>query len=254
MLSKNRIKAVTALQQKKFRQQENLFLAEGEKVVGDLLQSGWPVKEIYGVIDYFNRLPGNIRIPPSTEMVVVTEDELQKLSTLTTAQCVLAVAEIPDHTAHINFEKGLKLVLDGISDPGNLGTLIRIADWFGIEEIICSLNTVDCYNPKVVQSTMGSLFHVRTFYMELSELFSENHDNKKLPVFGTVLNGKSVYEENLSANAFILVGNESAGISYELLCFITNEITIPPYSGSNAESLNVAVATGIVCAQFRQRK
>ena len=163
MLSKNQIKDITALHHKKYRREESLFIAEGEKVVEDLLKSGWRVIAVYGTQEFFQRLSGNILIPKNTEIILVTNEELKKISTQSSPQNVLAVAEMPSDVKEIDFGKGLKLVLDNISDPGNLGTLIRIADWFGIDEIICSENTVDCFNPKVVQSAMGSLFRVNFF-------------------------------------------------------------------------------------------
>ena len=252
MLSKNQIKDITALHHKKYRREESLFIAEGEKVVEDLLKSGWRVIAVYGTQEFFQRLSGNILIPKNTEIILVTNEELKKISTQSSPQNVLAVAEMPSDVKEIDFGKGLKLVLDNISDPGNLGTLIRIADWFGIDEIICSENTVDCFNPKVVQSAMGSLFRVNFFYRDLIEVFRTNISEKSLPVYGTVLNGKNIYEEKLSKNGFILVGNESYGISEELFPLITMELTIPSFGGSRVDSLNVAVATGIVCAEFRR--
>ncbi len=252
MLSKNQIKDITALHHKKYRREESLFIAEGEKVVEDLLKSGWRVIAVYGTQEFFQRLSGNILIPKNTEILLVTDEELKKISTQSSPQNVLAVAEMPSDVKEIDFGKGLKLVLDNISDPGNLGTLIRIADWFGIDEIICSENTVDCFNPKVVQSAMGSLFRINFFYRDLVEVFRINISEKSLPVYGTVLNGKNIYEEKLSKDGFILVGNESYGISEELFPLITRELTIPSFGGSRVDSLNVAVATGIVCAEFRR--
>lgn len=253
MLSKNQVKTITALHHKKFRHEENLFLAEGEKVVRDLLNSGWRVLTVYGTQEFFQKLSGSVLISKSTEIILVTDDELKKISAQTTPQHVLAVVEMPSEEKEINFEKGLKLVLDGISDPGNLGSLIRIADWFEIDEIICSENTVDCFNPKVVQSAMGSLFRVSIHYRDLSEVFKKNLSGKKLPVYGTVLDGTNIYEENLGVDGFILVGNESVGIGDDHLPFITKALTIPSYGGTKIDSLNVAVATGIVCAEFRRR-
>ena len=252
MLSKNQIKDITALHHKKYRREENLFIAEGEKVVGDLLKSGWHVLAVYGTQEFFQRLSGNIMIPKATEIILITNEELNKISSLTSPQSVLAVAEMPSDINEINFENGLKLVLDDINDPGNLGTLIRIADWFGIDEIICSENSVDCYNPKVVQSAMGSLFRIKFHYKNLQEVFRKNLSEKKLPVYGTVLDGKNIYEEELSSDGFILIGNESIGIGNDQMKYITNSLTIPSYGENKIDSLNVAVATGIVCAEFRR--
>ena len=254
MLSKNQIKDITALHHKKYRREENLFIAEGEKVVSDLLKSGWRVLAVYGTQEFFQRLSGNIMIPKATEIILITNEELNKISSLTSPQSVLAVAEMPTDINEINFENGLKLVLDDISDPGNLGTLIRIADWFGIDEIICSENSVDCFNPKVVQSAMGSLFRIKFNYKNLQEVFRKNLSDKKLPVYGTVLDGKNIYEEDLSSDGFILIGNESIGIGNDQMKYITKALTIPSFGETKIDSLNVAVATGIVCAEFRRGK
>jgi RNA methyltransferase, TrmH family len=252
MLSKNRVKKITSLHQKKYRREENQFIAEGEKVVFELLSSGWGISAVYGTQEFFNRMPGKVRIPKRAEVVLVTENELKKISALSTPQYVLAVAEIPSGENAINYESGLKLLLDGISDPGNLGTIIRIADWFGVSEIICSENTADCFNPKVVQASMGSLFHLKLHYENLIEVLKENLSRKNLPVYGTVLDGEDIHKQKFTGDSFIIAGNESSGISYELLSFITNKITIPSFNSSKAESLNVAVATGIVLSEFRR--
>ena len=173
MISKNVIKSITALHYKKYRKEENLFIAEGEKVVSDLLTSGWYIKSIYGTDSFFRKIDGKIKIPKRVTIELVSEEELKKISGMTTPHQVLAVVEIPENNNDIDFDKGLKLVLDGISDPGNLGTIIRIADWFGIKEIICSENTVDCFNQKVVQSAMGSLFRMKIIYRDLNDIFNE---------------------------------------------------------------------------------
>jgi TrmH family RNA methyltransferase len=253
MLSRNQVKNISALHHKKFRREENLFIAEGEKVVFDLINSDWNVKSVYGTQDFFQALPKSIKISKEVEMVLVTTDEMKKISTLITPQNVLAVAEIPNEEKQIDFEKNLKLVLDDISDPGNLGTLIRIAAWFGIDEIICSENSVDCFNPKVVQSAMGALFKINITYSELKSVFEKNKTVKNLPVYGTILDGKNLYEEDLSGDGFILIGSESSGISHDLYEFVTHKITIPSYGNKAIDSLNVAVATGIICAEFRKK-
>ena len=253
MLSKNLVKDITALHHKKFRREENLFIAEGEKVVRDLLESGLKIIAVYGTQEYFQNISNGIRIPGEIEMVLISEDELRKISLLTSPQRVLAVAEIPATKMKLDFQKGLKLVLDTISDPGNFGTVIRIADWFGIDDIYCSENSADCYNPKVVQSAMGALFRRRIYYTDLMEMFEDNLSENEFPVYATVLDGKNIYEEKLVDDCFLIIGNESSGISDMLLPFITKRITIPSYGETKSDSLNVAVATGIVCAEFRKR-
>ena len=252
MLSKNQIKLIASLRLKKFRKTENLFVVEGAKIVYELLASDWNIKVIYGTEEFFQTFK-NSKLTGDVELVRVTEDELQKISSLTTPQQTLAIAEIPLPKPNINFDSGLFLLLDGINDPGNLGTIIRIADWFGISEIICSENTVDCYNSKVVQASMGSLFRINVSYNDLTSLLKDNAMNKKLPVYGTVLNGKNIFDEKLSDSGFILIGNESTGIDPKNLECISHPITIPSFNGSNADSLNAAVAAGIVCAEFRRR-
>ena len=252
MLSKNKIKSITSLHQKKFRNQENLFIAEGEKVVNDLLNSGWKIQTIVGTKDFIVKNNFNNDI----EVIEVSNDDLSKISTLTTAQSVLAIAEMPNQDYEIDYSKGLKLVLDNIKDPGNFGALLRIADWFGINEIICSTDTVDCFNPKVVMASMGSLFRMKIVYDDLSSFLQTNLEKSSLPVYGTLMNGKNIFSEKLIQDAFIVLGNESNGISNGVMNFITNSIHIPSVSISSngaPDSLNVAVAAGIVCAQFRNQ-
>lgn len=251
MLSKNRIKEVTALHHKKFRNLENVFIVEGEKVVGDLLLSGWKVLTIFATPDYINRN----RLSGDISCEVCTESEMAKITALTTSSPVLAVVEMPASDAAVDMKTGLKLVLDGIKDPGNFGALCRIADWFGIEEIICSNDSVDCFNPKVVQSAMGSLFHLKVIYTDLEKLFQDNLNENKLPVYGTLMQGENIFTTELSKTGFIVLGNESSGISREIEKYITQALTIPIFSTSKngqPDSLNVSVAAGIVCAQFRK--
>jgi len=246
MPSLSEIKFVRSLHQKKFREAENLFVAEGPKVVGELLLSGYAVSKIFALKDYAEK---NL----SHKTLIVSGAELKKISALTTPNRVLAVAEIPkSKTSYDIINKSLSLVLDGVSDPGNLGTIIRITHWFGIENIICSENSVDAYNPKVVQAAMGSLFFVNVVQTNLTEFFS----GKKLtvPVYGTLLNGKSIYESKLKKPAVVLFGSESAGISGALKKFITHPVTIPSavQKGKHKpDSLNVAAAAAIVCAAYR---
>ncbi len=252
MLSKNKIKSITALHQKKFRNQENLFIAEGEKVVNDLLNSGWKIQTIVATKDFIVKN----EFTDDVEVIEVSNDDLSKISTLTTAQSVLAISEMPNQDYQIDYSKGLKLVLDNIKDPGNFGALLRIADWFGINEIICSNDSVDCFNPKVVMASMGSLFRINIVYCDLSSILQSNLEKSSLPVYGTLMNGKNIFSEKLSHDAFIVLGNESNGISNEIMNFITNSIHIPSFSissKSSPDSLNVAVAAGIVCAEFRNQ-
>ncbi|MBK9525529.1 MAG: RNA methyltransferase [Bacteroidetes bacterium] len=256
MISKNQIRFVNSLHQKKFRRSEGLFIAEGEKVVSDLLDTDWEIRSFY----YTERcsLPLS-RMPSgriSGEMMKIGEEDLQKISALTTAQSVLAVVVIPER--HLDFSvlaSGLSLVLDDIQDPGNLGTILRIADWFGISNILCSDDTVESFNPKVVQASMGSIFRVNVFSGDLEALFEKNKNELKLPVFGTLLDGENIFKAELLQQGLILFGNESNGIRRELIPFIDRKITIPSFytSSLGPDSLNVSIAVGVVCGEFRRR-
>lgn len=238
MLSKNQIKFVHSLELKKNRKREQLFVAEGPKVVGDLLRAGFRPHSIFSTN---SRQNGQF----------VTEEELQRISFLQHPQEVLAVFEIPDSELLPVNPNGLSLALDGIQDPGNLGTIIRIADWFGIDAIYCSQETADVYNPKVVQATMGSIAHVPITYCNLVELLSK----VECPIYGTLLDGEDVYQKELQKNGIIVMGNEGNGISQEVRSMITHRLLIPNFSNSKetAESLNVAIATAITCSEFKRR-
>jgi TrmH family RNA methyltransferase len=250
MLSKNQISAVTALSQKKVRNEQRLFVAEGTKIVPELLSSDIVVRELFMTASFADR----IELRPGLRQTIVTETELQRISGLSTPNEVLAVCEQPDRNLEKeSFSGKLTLVLDDIRDPGNLGTIIRIADWFGISSVICSNDTVDVYNPKVVQSTMGSICRVKVFYTDLSAFLASS----TLPVYGTLLEGGNIYAGQLSTEGFIVTGNESHGISPAIQKLLTHRITIPSFSsmksGGEAESLNAAIATAIVCSEFRRR-
>ncbi len=241
MLSKNQIKLIRSLELKKNRKRENLFVAEGPKVVGDLLKAGFHPHSIFST-------------QPHDNAQLITDDELRRISFLQHPQEVLALFEIPssNHTSQLSpLSSQLTLALDGIQDPGNLGTIIRIADWFGISTIFCSQDTADCYNPKVVQATMGSIAHVNIVYGDLVKLLSET----TLPVYGTLLDGENIYQQELTKEGIIVMGNEGNGISQEVRPLITHRLLIPNFStqGETAESLNVAIATAITCSEFRRR-
>lgn len=242
MLSKNQLKQVKLLEQKKHRQQTGLFVAEGPKVVGDLFRCGFKAHVVYATTDY--KRPNNV------DCVEITADELRKLSFLQHPQQVLAVFYMP-RLNEIPEPQGLCLALDGVQDPGNLGTIIRIADWFGIETIYCSQDTADAWNPKVVQATMGSIARVNIVYTQLKELLKKS----SLPIYGTLLDGENVYSKNLSADGIIVMGNEGNGISADVREIVKEKLLIPSYrNGDTAESLNVAIATAIICAEFRRRR
>ncbi len=260
MLSKNQIKFINLLKQKKHRIEHQLFVAEGGKIVSELINSSIVVKQVYSTPDFFQKNNLTISEQKSIECIDIKETELERISSLITPNEVLAICEIPSYKLNIDSLKGkLTLVLDDIKDPGNLGTIIRISDWFGIEQIICSNESVDVYNSKVVQATMGSISRIKVHYTDLIEFFTLNTIALKLPVYGALLDGKSIYIEQLSANGFVVIGNESRGINDALLSFITDKISIPSFSqyksggGGEAESLNAAIASSIICSEFRRR-
>ena len=240
MLSKNQAKYIRQLEQKKYRQRENAFVAEGPKVVGDLLQCGFQPRLLVAT-DSWQQTVGR------TDVVRVSDEELRKVSFLQHPQQVLAVFPIPENTSVVLEEK-LYLALDGVQDPGNLGTIIRIADWFGIDTIFCSRDTADAWNPKVVQATMGSIARVHIIYIDLEELLTRT----TLPVYGTLLDGSNIYSEPLTPHGIIVMGNEGNGISEAIRKIINRKLLIPAFR-EGAESLNVAIATAITCSEFHRR-
>lgn len=249
MLSKSQIRLVTSLKQKKFRHQHGAFLVEGTKSVQEFLRSDYQILSLY-------YLPGTLtkvgKIPENTELFEVTEQDLKKISQLTTPQDILALVKIPsfsqlDTLETLQVSHQFALVLDEIQDPGNLGTIIRTADWFGIHYIFCSHGTVDAYNPKTVQATMGSLSRLHVMYVDLPLLFEQ----LKLPVFGAVLDGQSIFQTDFGHEGLILLGNEGHGISVNHRPYIDQGVTIPRLGG--AESLNVAISTALFCAEVVRR-
>lgn len=239
-VSKNQLKLITSLQQKKYRQKHNLFIAEGIKVVEELLKSSLQVEFLFAVDDYEIEIQAD-------KIVSITEAELKKISALKAPNKILGLFRIPEEIQPK--KEGLIIALDGINDPGNLGTIIRLCDWFGVKQLICSKNTVDCYNQKVVQSSMGSITRVQTNYVDLLEYL----ENTKLPVFTANMDGKNVYKTVLPSEAILVMGNEANGISSEVKQLIKNELTIPRFGDiQQTESLNVATATAILLSEFRR--
>jgi RNA methyltransferase, TrmH family len=245
MLSKSQVKYIQSLHHKKFRDEEGVFIAEGNKVVLELLQSGQFVcEQLLGEQEWLHDNEISIRKHFAGALQDVKDFELQKVSALSTASQVLAVfKKMPPK--EIVVKGRLTLLLDTIQDPGNLGTIIRIADWFGIAAIICSLETVDQYNAKVVQSTMGSLARVNIIYTDLEKWIAAND---KIKVYAAALNGKDINTLKGLKEGFIMIGNESKGISPALLQLANEKITIPKIG--HAESLNAAVATGIILSHL----
>lgn len=256
MLSKSQISFINSLKQKKYREEHQLFIAEGAKIVPELLNSSIAVKQIYATSEFLR----NNKIPNAVERFEIKENELERISALTKANEVLAVCETPQYILDNDSLKGkLTLVLDDIKDPGNLGTIIRIADWFGIENIVCSSETADAFNPKVVQATMGSIARIKLHYVSLTEFIKYQVSSSKYQVFGALLEGENIYTEKLSSEGLIVIGNESRGISEEVQALITDKISIPSFShyksgSGEAESLNAAIATSIICSEFRRRE
>ena len=241
MVSKNDIKFITSLSQKKYRIQEKLFLAEGVKLVSDLLQSSFEVYHVYASNDFETTLP-------DSKLTRITEAELNKISQLVTPNEVIGLFRIP--TQQLPEYKGLIVVLDTIQDPGNLGTIIRLCDWFGVTQLVCSLESVDCYNPKVVQATMGSLTRVDILYTDLNVFL----ENSNLPVYLTLLEGDNVYETDLPKEAILVMGNEANGISKSLIEKGYKALHIPRFGHmQQTESLNVAMATSIFLSEFKRR-
>ena len=251
MISKNQIKYVHQLELKKFRKQEGLFIAEGHKVVGDLLHEGFMPRQIFATQEWITDNPSLLPIINS-KLIEVNLEELTRLSLLQHPQQVLALFPIPDEQTSISSQNSLNLLLDNVQDPGNLGTIIRIADWFGIETIYCSIGTVDAWNPKVVQATMGSIARVHIIYVDPQQLFDCLPDD--FPVYGTFLEGDNIYTQQLTQHGIIVMGNEGNGISDAVRHRVTRKLLIPDFhKGDTADSLNVAIATAITCSEFRRR-
>ena len=242
MITKAKVKFVKSLHIKKYRLLNHVFVAETPKVVEMIINSPLLINEVFCTKEFYKNNPSyfdNKKFP----VYVITDAELKNISNLNTPNSVLAIVKIPasEATPCATYN----ILLDGIADPGNLGTIIRTADWFGITHIFCSENCVDAYNPKVVQSSMGSIANVNIFYTNLENFIKQY---KNFPVYGFVLNGKSFYETKFEKKGLILLGNETLGIDKSLMKLIDFPVTIP--LRGNAESLNVAITCGIACAEI----
>lgn len=241
MVSKNQIKLISSLHQKKFRVAHQLFIAEGIKCIQELLQSSFELEQLYTTLNDFQLLPASQRFQ-------VSEVELKKMSALTTPSSCLAVFRIPK-PSHV-VDKGWIVALDAIRDPGNLGTILRLCDWFGIDQVLCSKETVDVFNPKVVQATMGSITRVKVSYLDLEAYLQKT----TLPVLGTFMEGDVVYKTAFPNQGIIVLGNEANGISPEIEACVTQKITIPRFGQlQQTESLNVATATAIILSECKRR-
>lgn len=240
MVSKNQIKRITGLHQKKFRNEQQLFIAEGFKVIQELFHSHYEIQEFYST-------DATLQLNNEVKPEIISEADLKKISCLKTPNSCLAVFKIK-LSKPIKYE-GLTLVLDDIRDPGNLGTIIRLCDWFGIEQLICSEETADVYNPKVIQATMGSIGRVNVIYTSLESFLKSTSQ----PIYGAFMDGDVVYETQLPANAILIMGNEANGVSPKIEALIQKKISIPRFGNlQKTESLNVATATAILLSEFRR--
>lgn len=258
MISSSKSKLIRSLRQKKFRDQHRMFLIEGEKMVMELLSEGpetrFHIREIFATPEWLNHHKSLLR-KSGTELNEASQAEIDKVSALVTAQPVLAAVSMPEN--FFNIEELINkpvLAFESIRDPGNLGTIIRTADWFGIRHVVCTPDSTDLYNPKVLQSTMGAYARVAVHYQNLESLLLERAMQSK-KVYGTYLEGTSIYDSSLEPDPLILFGNESHGLSSGISNYIPNRITIPSFSvdGSGSESLNVASSVAVVCSELRRR-
>ncbi|MDT8402017.1 MAG: RNA methyltransferase [Bacteroidales bacterium] len=254
MLSSSNIKLINSLRQKKYRERENLFVIEGDKLVSEYLASGRQVKLLLAVSEWIAKKDKTL-LSRAKEIITVSEKEIAKVSQLTTPQGILAVANMERYQPDLaSLTEKLSIALDDVQDPGNLGTIIRLAAWFGIEHILCSRGTVDLYNPKTVQSSMGAFLHVKVSYTDLAVTFSQLSESK-LPVYAATLDGEQVHKINKTQHGLLLFGNEARGITAELLPYVTQKISIPPYRKAlpGIDSLNVAMSAAIICNEFRRK-
>ena len=245
MLSKSQISYIKSLHQKKYRKESGVFIIEGIKSIIEFINSSYKIHSIYYTAQYVSSLP---KSPANIKLFEVTNAELEKISTLQTPQGILALVNIPaeQKIEPKSLSNSFSLVLDNVQDPGNFGTIIRTADWFGIKQIICSANTVEAYNPKTVQSTMGSLARINIYYTDLNIFLNDVN----LPIFGALLDGENIYTTNWGNEGLIILGNEGHGIGADLIEKITTPVTIPNFG--KAESLNVAVSAAIFCCELKR--
>jgi TrmH family RNA methyltransferase len=239
-ISKNQLKTITGLSQKKYRQKHQLFIAEGVKVIHEFLNSSFELDTIFALDDFKTSISEKY-------IVRISEKELLKISNLKSPNKVLGLFRIPEEKPIINV--GLIVVLDAINDPGNLGTIIRLCDWFGVQQLICSKDTVDCYNQKVVQASMGSLTRISIKYTDLENYLKDNI----LPTFIADMDGENIYKSNLPKEAILIMGNEANGVSEKIKMAVENKISIPRFGDiQKTESLNVATATAILLSEFKR--
>jgi TrmH family RNA methyltransferase len=254
MLSKNRVGFIISLQKKKTRDEQNLFVIEGDKLVKEFIDAGMHIEILIAKPEFIGSLSKSALLSVNN-VESVNYEELKQISNLKTPHNALAVVSMPElETDPEKITDELCAGLDFIQDPGNLGTIIRAAAWFGIKNIVCSENCVDVYNPKVIQATMGAIMHVKVHYFNLEE-FLKIASERNIPIYGTLLDGESIYNQKLGNKGVILLGNESKGISDNLLPYITERIMIPKFSKDvkGIESLNAGMAASVVFSEFARR-
>ncbi len=253
VISKNKIKLIKSLEYKKYREISGLFVAEGNKLVKELIDSTIAIESLIATPEFLEQVRFTSTALP--EILSVSKDEIKSASLLKNPQDAIALCRIPEYNPDIiNPSEDLVICLDGIQDPGNLGTIIRLADWFGIRDIVCSPGSADLFNPKAIQATMGSVCRVRVHYIDLWKFLSQFAE-KIIPVTGAFIHGENLYTTHLPATGILVMGSEGRGISDNLIPLITKKISIPSFSPltDHAESLNVAVATAIICAEIRRK-
>jgi TrmH family RNA methyltransferase len=248
MLTKNTIKQIASLRQQKFRKELGLFVVEGRKMTEELLRSSFEMVGLYATEAFLTDYPA------FAEAETVSEVQMQQMSGQDTPPGILAVVRIPKQD-EIKVSSQIVLALDGIANPGNMGTLIRTAEWFGIQDVVCSSDCVELWNPKVVQATMGAIARVKVYYTDLPTFLSTMRQ-RQVPVYGTFLEGENIYQSNLSPHGIIVMGNEGRGISDAVRQQVTHKLFIPPYPADalTSESLNVGIATAITVSEFRKRE
>ncbi len=245
---KSEIQMVRSLGEKRTRTEMGLFVAEGEKFIAEALRSSLRVRKLY----ITEESPLEALCGKATEVEWISEKEMERITQLKSANNSLALIEIPKYDLTPESLKGeLSIMLDGVQNPGNMGTIIRLADWFGIRNIICSPNSADCFNSKVVQATMGAILRVRVHYADLAPILNST----EMPIYGAFLEGDNIYQRELSQEGIIVMGSEGQGVSPEIERVISQRLYIPPYGDASdgSESLNVAIATAIICSEFRRR-
>jgi TrmH family RNA methyltransferase len=255
MVSKSKMNFIISLQKKKVREEERLYIIEGDKLVKEFLMAKVTVRTLIAKSEFLNSLP-LVHKQGIDEVIPASYDELKKMSSLKTPHNALAVIQMPETEMDpVNLVKSLTVALDGVQDPGNLGTIIRAAAWFGIRNIYCSQDCVDVFNSKVIQASMGAILHVRVYYMDLQKLLEKAAENK-IKVYGALIEGESIYSHKLDNQGIILLGNESKGISEELLSYVTDRLMIPKlaHAEPGIDSLNVGMAASVIFSEFTRSK